>query len=421
MLVGGRAVLEKDLKNLEVAVEKYKEFVKETEPKTEAEPEPEPEPELKQVDMADLIFDLIENANEEPARSLILEEYKLIDPTLKKENIDALIEEGYFPPYVKSGGAKTSESPPKSKLILKKTKGFITARRPIVKLTTSSRPLIKLTESQIFELEQSNLLAGQSAAAFFKIMFPEISIGKLGQLRRARYAWDQPNAEFQCKVVLGSKGNKTCYMCGVEFNYERSELRRVCEHILPPLQAAMFLKLYKKGDNPNLRELQLEYAWAHICCNEIKTDNSFLAIERTAVDKLRFKRNDDYIQILLNNIVKPDGQCKNNIRPENVESWKEIRTAAVNEKVDPIVEHINSKGDGRATLIAGFHNCVRNENLTSSFISLLKRYATLKEMIITNAEMLEQNANLIQAMKQMIENPQQGSGKRTRRNLKLRS
>jgi hypothetical protein len=413
MLVGGRISLEDDLKRFKVATEKYEKYVKQNETKPEAE--------FKQVYMSDLIFDLIENANEEPARSLILEEYESIDSNLKKENIDALIEEGYFPPYDKSGGAKTSESPPKNKLVIKNTKGY-TARRPIVKVAASQRPLVKLTDSQIFELEQSNLLAGQSASAFFKIMFPNISVGKMGQLRRARYAWDQPNAEFQCKVVLGSKGNKNCYICGVEFNHEPNELRRVCEHILPPLQAAMFLKLYKKGDNPNLHELQLEYAWAHICCNEIKTDNSFLAIERTAVDKLSFKRNDAYIQTLLNNVVKPGGQCKNAIQPTNVESWKEVRTGAINEKIDPIVQHINSKGDGRATLIAGFHNCVRNENLTSSFINLLKRYATLKEMIIINQQLLEENENLIEAMKQMLESRHEGGlRKRTKRNLRLNS
>ena len=410
MLVGGRAVLEKDLKNLEDAVEKYNDYVK----KTEAQVEPEPE--LKKVEIADLIFDLIENANEEPALGLILETYKSIDLKFKKENVDALIKEGYFPPYAgeMSGGVKTSESPTPKKPLVIKTKGFRTERRePIY------RAKIKLSEEQIAELEKSDFLANQSANTFFKIMFPFIKVGKFGQLRRARHAWDQPNADFQCKVVLGSNANKECYICGVDFVNDPSELRRVCEHILQPLQAAMFLKLYKKGDNPKQKELQLEYAWAHTCCNEIKTDNSFLAIERFS-DEVRFKRNDDYIQLLLNNILKPDGLCKNKIKPINAESWKKIRTAAINEKVDAIVEHIRSKGAGRTTLIAAFQNCVRDENLTNLFLKMLKRYATIKGMMIVNEQLLEQLADIKETLKRMMEDANRG-GKRTRRNLKLRS
>jgi hypothetical protein len=194
-----------------------------------------------------------------------------------------------------------------------------------------------------------------------------------------------------------------------------NELRRVCEHILPPLQAAMFLKLYKKGDDPTQKELQLEYAWAHTCCNEIKSDNSFLALERFS-DEVRFKRNDIYIQVLLNNILKPEGLCKNIIQPANVESWKQIRTEDINEKVDAIVEHIRSKGTGRATLLAAFQNCVRDENLTDLFLKMLKRYATLKGMIIVNEQLLEDIDNINKNLKRMI-----GGGKRTRRNLRLKN
>ena len=416
MLVGGRAVLDKDLKNLEVAVEKYNDYVKKTEaqpePEAEPEPEPEPEPEVRTVKIDELIFDLIEKANEEPALSLILETYKSVDLKFKKENVDVLIEEGYFPPYAgeMSGGVKTSDSPTPKKPLIKKTKGFRTERKePIY------RASIKLSEGQIAELEKSDFLASQSANTFFKIMFPFISVGKFGQLRRARHAWDQPNADLQCKIVLGSNANKTCYICGVDFVNVPEQLRRVCEHILPPLQAAMFLKLYKKGDDPTQKELQLEYAWAHTCCNEIKSDNSFLALERFS-DEVRFKRNYIYIQVLLNNILKPEGLCKNVIQPANVDSWKQIRTEDINEKVDAIVEHIRSKGTGRATLLAAFQNCVRDENLTDLFLKMLKRYATIKGMMIVNEQLLEDIGNINEVLKRMI-----GGGKRTRRNLRLKN
>jgi hypothetical protein len=309
-----------------------------------------------------------------------------------------------------SGGVKTSDSPTPKKPLIKKTKGFRTERRePIY------RASIKLSEGQLAELEKSDFLANQSANTFFKIMFPFITVGKFGQLRRARRAWDQPNADLQCKIVLGSNANKTCYICGIDFVNVPNELRRVCEHILPPLQAAMFLKLYKKGDDPTQKELQLEYAWAHTCCNEIKSDNSFLALERFS-DEVRFKRNDIYIQVLLNNILKPEGLCKNIIQPRNVESWKQIRTEDINEKVDAIVEHIRSKGTGRATLLAAFQNCVRDENLTDLFLKMLKRYATLKGMIIVNEQLLEDIDNINKNLKRMI-----GGGKRTRRNLRLKN
>ena len=119
-------------------------------------------------------------------------------------------------------------------------------------------------------------------------------------------------ATTQCSKTIGNyKDSDTCYLCGLKFD-EDTETPE-CEHVLPVFQACCFLDLYDKNfleklksgmTRENMKELgysnesyskhmemlRLEYKWAHRCCNQIKSDFSFLTFDKNT-DKFVFDRS----------------------------------------------------------------------------------------------------------------------------------
>ena len=105
---------------------------------------------------------------------------------------------------------------------------------------------------------------------------------------------DVPNTT-QCekggagKVVYYSKESRgslqactKCYICGLPILREKSTgMAPECEHVVPVIVAVIYLKLYsKKGDLSDMTTLV--YKWAHETCNQEKSDDWPLYIERVA-------------------------------------------------------------------------------------------------------------------------------------------
>ena len=67
-----------------------------------------------------------------------------------------------------------------------------------------------------------------------------------------------------------------CYICGLPILENRKKetgMFSECEHVLPIIAAAIYLKLYSYNDKGKSSEkLQLEYKWAHNICNQVKLD-----------------------------------------------------------------------------------------------------------------------------------------------------
>jgi len=111
----------------------------------------------------------------------------------------------------------------------------------------------------------------------------------------ARNWWERADAIQQCKNTIGDKKpTEKCYICGLKLNEDKDTAE--CEHILPVFQGALFLNLYRseykdvmdkvKKKQPltkkeeDLHEtLMMEYKWAHKCCNQIKSNISFLTFD----------------------------------------------------------------------------------------------------------------------------------------------
>jgi hypothetical protein len=115
----------------------------------------------------------------------------------------------------------------------------------------------------------------------------------------ARDWLERANTATQCDTVIGSfEPGTICYICG--FPIEESA---ECEHILAVFKAAMYLHLYRNDYKPLFNEhktkivdvlrvdgtpispedkrrlvyeMNLEYKWAHRCCNQVKKDFDFI-------------------------------------------------------------------------------------------------------------------------------------------------
>jgi len=73
-----------------------------------------------------------------------------------------------------------------------------------------------------------------------------------------------------------------CYMCGLPILVKKDTgMAPECEHVLPVVAAAIYLKLYSGADKGKVTyQIQLVYEWAHEVCNQVKSDVWPLFIKR---------------------------------------------------------------------------------------------------------------------------------------------
>lgn len=93
-----------------------------------------------------------------------------------------------------------------------------------------------------------------------------------------RSIYEHTSCDTQCNRVLPDEKGKGCWICGLPFVKEPGQ----CEHILPIIQAVMYLGLYRNkedlSDEARASRMQLEYAWAHEKCNLIKLDDVYIGV-----------------------------------------------------------------------------------------------------------------------------------------------
>ena len=119
----------------------------------------------------------------------------------------------------------------------------------------------------------------------------------------ARDWFELSTPSTQCGNIIGNPNDDDiCYICGETLGSDEEINSPECEHILPIFQAVCYLQLYTSNegteptdnvykrlmiDNPELanrlkgiwKMMKKEYAWSHRCCNQIKSDDSFLTYD----------------------------------------------------------------------------------------------------------------------------------------------
>lgn len=105
----------------------------------------------------------------------------------------------------------------------------------------------------------------------------------------------------QCKATLAEGMKDTCYLCARPIVSPPSG---ECEHLLPIIMALAHWNLYQGGPIGEQERdlLALEYAYAHLCCNRIKSNYDFI---RYNSKKGEYEMNSKLIQKLLEIIFTP--------------------------------------------------------------------------------------------------------------------
>jgi len=174
----------------------------------------------------------------------------------------------------------------------------------------------------------------------------------------ARDWWEPTNPIRQCRAVIGDHSpDLTCYICGLKmkedgFDKNGKVFTPECEHILPVFHANMFLSLYNPNVKPTPemeREFKMEYAWAHKCCNQVKSDTGFMHYNvSTNQLVMDFKSTKDILTKIYKGTRK-DGEtisAKIKRRYPNMDTWIRERADIINvEKIIPICKYANEKLD----------------------------------------------------------------------------
>jgi hypothetical protein len=261
------------------------------------------------------------------------------------------------------------------------------------------------------------------ASKFMEVLFPENAIKEWCSKKTpeegvkkergcvARKIWEHIGPQQQCNAVIGEFQNQTCYICGFEIikgNDSLDGLYPECEHILPIIQAMFFLDLYRPTDKKLLNQGQIqqeeyeeirntleeEYAWSHRVCNQVKGDKyTFLQTKiDTQTNYPTWDFSENYTKQLLIAISKTNN-FKTKYTANSVQnriatygrSWVKDRVESIRETMRPIIERIQSRGNGGFVAIIGLRNCMNIYKLNASLRSVLGDYGYSPDKLISTS------------------------------------
>jgi len=226
------------------------------------------------------------------------------------------------------------------------------------------------------------------ASKFMEALFPTpaVIVWKEVLRKNCRDIYEPGSIEAQCNNTIGKVRNEDrCYICGFDFDDRIDGLQPTCEHILPIIQAIFFLDLYRAADKgkhtpEQLDILRKEYAWAHRCCNYVKGDDSFLVTKlNKATNFPRWDFGVNQTTRVLSNIHKTykyEGTTTIQalIATKGYDTWLSERLDYIKtEKMNNIVNYIDSKGMGGTVIMIGFGNCVDASKMNDDFKEILQK------------------------------------------------
>ena len=233
----------------------------------------------------------------------------------------------------------------------------------------------------------------------------------------ARKIWETSSTETQCTHSTGAgafqNGRTTCYICGMTITksgIDNDGRNPECEHILPILQAVIYLGLYSHKEttripdstfekfqsspttiqNPfyNQELVNLEYAWSHRACNQIKSDNIYMDI-----DDGQFKVDIGRLNGLLGQIWNTKISGYKVFKGKLHTKYKNNKQKFIDQRLDDgsdlirrfnaIVEKLNSHKAPYVTLLAGVASMVEgtmsNNARTQHMTPIQRSIAAKKE------------------------------------------
>jgi hypothetical protein len=235
---------------------------------------------------------------------------------------------------------------------------------------------------QVFKELSKEICEPRQTNVFVKALFTDKIVEDWIKVHEKTYRaiYELHTPKMQCEkadVLLGRTIPPNCYLCGYAFE-EVEDLVPSCEHVLPIIQAIFFLDLYRHRDKeigPDKKKLfSFEYEWAHRKCNTAKESHGFLETRMDSVTNFpTWEFSQSGARTILELIYQQNTLIKQKIGNEkSKEEWIVSQTKIIKEtRIDQIVEHIKSQGNGGMVVMMGLNNCVDQTKLSYEFSKLL--------------------------------------------------
>ena len=142
----------------------------------------------------------------------------------------------------------------------------------------------------------------------FHVTYKDWRINKLSKIKdqeQCRRALKYKYKSDDTPSVIQQKGDTSCYLCGNMITKDQASME--CEHVLGIITALshwwLIKDLRKEYTKPELKDLELEYAWSHRCCNQLKSNYDFIKYSFDKVTKTpRYIVDEKMIQNVLTSI-----------------------------------------------------------------------------------------------------------------------
>lgn len=210
----------------------------------------------------------------------------------------------------------------------------------------------------------------------------------------ARSWWERSSAQTQCGNAIAPIvwGKTQCYICGLPLM--NGEATPECEHILPVYKASLYLTLYRDEyknimtngfsnqplsgvEKTIFKELTLEYAWSHRCCNQKKNDVDFTKYKQQRGGSGTFELDFNNTSNILNTIVKNtiaggDGHCsepsmkKEFIRMFGSYTGKQLNSQ-ISKWIKDRIDDLQAKNTGKIRNITDYLNSYGSAHNSAMF------------------------------------------------------
>ena len=208
----------------------------------------------------------------------------------------------------------------------------------------------------------------------------------------------------QCYKSIGEEElDKNCYLCGfpllernIHVSHQSEPLYPECEHVLPYIYGALYLKLVTNAKEYTqlpffLKELtQLEYKWSHRACNQLKSQAPFIMINKDLqyvpdeinikcfLKQLYFGNSSWALQWRqsIANIVS-DGNINDTYFKESIKELESIQSVNLLSYVHQLTKKLSSQTDGelnflKSVIIVSFVKYLKANLETKSLDSIKK-------------------------------------------------
>lgn len=212
---------------------------------------------------------------------------------------------------------------------------------------------------------------------------PKIIQRMIADVKSIRYMFAPQNNTQQCLIagIPSPQEQKNCWLCGLTmFNPDGNKNDVIeCEHILPVIQAVLFLELGLSRP-PGVTDdnaLKLEYAWAHATCNHPKNNTVFIkeVIDPRTKAITGWECDDSDIEKALNAIYV---KLKSHFPKElaNKKAWLTGRLKSIRTRVQMIVDYLNRPGYAPLTILLAVAKLGDPERLTPKARKVLETHGS---------------------------------------------